>query len=104
MRCGSRKAASFGKMSRSGRGFTAMPESEAADAAAEAEAAVAAADEEEEEEEEDEEEEEEEDADEEAIGESLPLLFTPRVVTKQAEYSGSVFTRGFGGEEEELSP
>ena len=44
-------------MSRSGRGFTAMPESEAADAAAEAEAAVAAADEEEEEEEEDEDEE-----------------------------------------------
>ena len=78
MRCGSRKAASFGKMSRSGRGFTAMPESEAADAAAEAEAAVAAADEEDEEEEDDEEEEEEdeedEDEEEEAIATRVPRV------------------------------
>ncbi len=80
MRCGSRKAASFGKMSRSGRGFTAMPESEAADAAAEAEAAVAAADdedeEEEEEEEEDEEDEEEDEEEEEAIATRVPRCGT----------------------------
>jgi predicted nucleic acid-binding Zn-ribbon protein len=85
MRCGSRKAASFGKMSRSGRGFTAMPESEAADAAAEAEAAVAAADDEDEEEEEEEEEEDEEDEEEDEEDEAIATR-VPRCGTRESDF------------------
>jgi len=66
-RCGSRKAASLGKMSRSARGATEMPCRLAAEAAAEAEAAVAAADDEDEDEEDDEDDEDEEDADEDIL-------------------------------------